>query len=99
MRLPDSTRVLRVWLLTLNIGLAAIGGVLAAGGARRGLFLVAMVPLVFLPFAYARWRLHRFVASSANRRWTWALAATGMVFDATMIAQLLTARAADAGSW
>jgi predicted MPP superfamily phosphohydrolase len=99
MRLPDSTRVLRVWLLALNIGLVAFGGVLAAGGARRGLFLVAMVPLVFLPFAYARWRLHRFVASGADRRWTWAFAATGMVFDATMIAQLLTARAADAGGW
>jgi len=96
---PPTARVVRFWLIALNLGLAAIGGVLVASGSSRALFLIAMVPLVFVPFAYARWRLHRSLAGVAGRRLIAVIAAAGMVFDAVMVGQLLTARAADGGGW
>ena len=98
-RLPSTARVVRLWLIALNLGLAAIGGLLAASGARRGTFLVAMVPLIFAPFAYARWRLHRSLAPLAGARTMAVVALAGMLFDAAMVGQLLTAREPDGGGW
>jgi hypothetical protein len=50
---------LRFWLAGLNFALIAVGVALTLNGTRRALFVVALVPLVFAPFAYARLRLHR----------------------------------------
>ncbi len=92
-------RALRLWLLALNFGLMATGAVLAASGARRALFLVAMVPIAFAPFAYARLRLYRGLAGVLGARRMAAVTAIGVLLDAVMVAQLLTARAPDAAAW
>jgi predicted MPP superfamily phosphohydrolase len=94
-----STRALRIWLLTFNFALMAIGAVLAVSGARRALFVVALVPVAFAPFAYARLRLHRELGGVlAARRMAW-ITALGIALDVVMAAQLLTARAADVAAW
>ena len=94
-----STRALRIWLLTFNFALMAIGAVLAVSGARRALFVVALVPVAFAPFAYARLRLHRELGGVlAARRMAW-ITALGIGLDMVMAAQLLTARAADVAAW
>jgi predicted MPP superfamily phosphohydrolase len=96
---PTSVRLLRWWLIALNLGLMATGAVLAWSGSRRALFLVLLVPIAFAPFAYARVRLQRSLLDVAGARLGMATAGIGMLFDAVMIAQLLTARSADAGGW
>jgi predicted MPP superfamily phosphohydrolase len=94
-----STRALRIWLLIFNFALMAIGAALVAAGARRALFVVALVPVAFAPFAYARLRLHRELGRLLDaRRMAW-ITGVGMALDAVMAAQLLTARAAHAAAW
>lgn len=94
-----ATRALRIWLLVFNFALMAIGVALALAGARRALFVVALVPIAFAPFAYARLRLHRELGSVFDaRRMAW-ITVLGMALDLAMAAQLLTARAADAAAW
>jgi predicted MPP superfamily phosphohydrolase len=65
---------------------------LAWSGSRRALFLFAMVPLVFVPFSYARLRLHRLLVRRLAPAFVWPLAVAGMLCDAIMVAQLLSAR-------
>ncbi len=92
-------RALRFWLAGLNLALIAVGLVLALDVTRRALFLVALVPLAFAPFAYARLRLHRALAGLlGQRRMTW-LAAVSAGFDVVMVAQLLTARGTEFAAW
>ena len=78
--------------LALNTVLLLAGAWLASQGSRRAVFLLAFVPLVFVPFSYARLRLHRFLESHLAPSTVWLLTAAGLVFDAIMVAQLLTAR-------
>jgi hypothetical protein len=79
--------------------LLAIGVSLAAAGARRALFVVALVPVAFAPFAYARLRLHRTLGRLlAARHMAW-ITALGGALDAVMATQLLTARSADIAAW
>ena len=92
-------RALRLWLLSLNLGLMVTGAVLAASGARRALFLVAMVPIAFAPFAYARLRLQRALARVFSARTMAGVTGFGVLLDAVMVAQLLTARTPDAAAW
>jgi len=84
------------WVLAgqvvLNAVLLLVGVSLAATTDRRALFLLAMVPLVFVPFSYARARLHRFLEARLARSLVWPLTAAGLSFDAIMAAQLLSAR-------
>ena len=96
---PTMTRALRFWLIALNLALILTGAVLAASGTRRALFLVALVPLAFAPFAYARLRLHRALAGGFSPRRLALIGALGVGFDVVMIAQLLTARGTDAAAW
>jgi len=95
----SSARWVRLWLIGLNLGLLVTGVALAATGMRRAQFLLAMVPVVFVPFAYARLRLHRTLVS-AGGDWRGALwGVIGVALDAVMVAQLLTARSPEASAW
>ncbi len=87
-----STRLVRRGQVALNAVLLLAGAWFAWSGYRRALFLLALVPLVFVPFSYARVRLHRLLASHLSVSAGWLLAATGLALDALMAAQLLTAR-------
>ena len=92
-------RALRFWLAGLNFALIAVGVALTLNGTRRALFVVALVPLAFAPFAYARLRLHRELARLlGQRRMAW-LAAASAGFDLVMVGQLLTARGTDVAAW
>src|SRR5215831_3019354 len=75
----------------LNAVLLLAGLWLIGAGNPRARFLLALVPLVFVPFSYARLRLHRFLELHLAAV-AWPLAALGLGFDATMVAQLLGAR-------
>jgi predicted MPP superfamily phosphohydrolase len=92
-------RLVRWWLIALNLGLIGAGTLLALLGTQRALFLIVLVPLAFAPFSYARARLQRALASVAGTGRAWLIAAIGVLLDAVMVAQLLTARAADAPAW
>jgi predicted MPP superfamily phosphohydrolase len=85
------------WLVALNASLLLAALLLGVAMSRRALFLAALVPIAFLPFSYARWRLHRAVARAlANTVVTRRLfGATGVILDAVLIAQLLTGRSSE----
>ncbi len=91
------TRGVRRWLLALNVALMLVALGLAMAAARRALLLVALVPLAFAPFCYARLRFHHALERALERRPTAAvrLAIVAAGLDAVMIAQLLTARLTD----
>jgi len=87
-----SARLVRRGQVALNAALLLAGAWFAWSGYRRALFLLALVPLVFVPFSYARVRLHRVLAAYLSSSAGWLLAAVGLGFDALMAAQLVTAR-------
>jgi predicted MPP superfamily phosphohydrolase len=67
-------------------------------GTRRAFFLLALIPLAFIPFSYARVWLQMFLdrllgARASTLRLLVVLTGLGVVCDVVMIAQLLTARA------
>jgi predicted MPP superfamily phosphohydrolase len=92
-------RALRLWLIVLNLLLMGIGLALAAAGTRRALFVVALVPAAFAPFAYARLRLHRELSDVLGARRMALIAALSALLDVVTVAQLLSARAADVAAW
>ena len=82
-------------LLHLSLFLAAI--VMGLLRSRRALFLLALLPLAFLPFSYARVRLEALLVQLLSSREptafvSIALTSLGILCDAIMIAQLFTAR-------
>jgi len=90
-----------VWVRRGQLGLhAVLAGsalLLAVFVSSRALYLLLLAPLCFLPFSYARVRLHRFAervlrADPRTLALVPALTAGGMLLDAVMAAQLLTAR-------
>jgi predicted MPP superfamily phosphohydrolase len=85
-----AARWLRGWLILLHLGALLAAVVLALLVARRALLLAALVPIAVTPFSYARLRLQRaFDAWLGRGRAALAIAGTGVVLDAVMIAQLL----------
>jgi uncharacterized protein len=83
------------WQIGLQLVLLLFALVLGALGFRRALFLFFFVPVAFVPFSYARLRLQRSVESlCAPPLLLYTFCGLGMVFDAVMVAQLLTARSA-----
>ena len=86
------TRLVVAGQMTLNSLLLLVGAWLAWSGSRRALFVAALVPLVFMPFSYARLRLHRLLATHLSPPAIWMCAVAGLCFDSIMVAQLLTAR-------
>ena len=96
-----SGSAVRLWLCAVNLALVAIGLYLVAAGARRAIWVVVLVPVAFAPFAYARLRLHRSLCRALPNHPALIalLAVLGAGLDATMVGQLINARAAEAGSW
>jgi len=92
-------RILRVWLRALVAGLAVAAVALSTSDLRRGLFLAFIILLGFLPFTYARRRLHTRMAPFLLRTGGTALLATwtalGISFDAMMVTQIVLARSPD----
>jgi predicted MPP superfamily phosphohydrolase len=90
----------RRWWYGLNLALLVCAVGLALWiGSRLALVLIALVPLVFVPFSYARLRLHRslvrWLAQHAAPSWTvLVLTGVGCVADCVTVVQLLTARSA-----
>jgi predicted MPP superfamily phosphohydrolase len=85
----------------LHLALLGGGAWLALAGSRRVLFFLPVVPALFLPFSYARIRLHRaLVRQLAHGRGGWVigalLTAGGIGCDVVLAAQLLTARSTGA---
>jgi predicted MPP superfamily phosphohydrolase len=98
-RQPDgdrhpSQRLVLVGQAIMNAALVLLGVWFAWQGSRRALFLLALVPIVFLPFSYARLRLHRYLTSHTPPSAAWPIAVVGLLLDIVMVAQLLTARGA-----
>lgn len=99
-----SSRFLRGWQLALHGVLLVAALYLGLFVSRRALFLLALLPLCLAPFSYARLRLHRFLAEVLLARPAGAavlggFAAAGMLLDAVMVAQLLTARSPASGGF
>jgi predicted MPP superfamily phosphohydrolase len=84
--------------VALNVALLLAGVWLLWTGNRRSSFVVALVPLVFVPFSYARLRLCRLVANHVTAAVAGLFAVAGVGFDAVMVAQLLGARDSSATS-
>jgi predicted MPP superfamily phosphohydrolase len=91
------TVILRRWLWTVGIALTGIALWMLASGARRSSFFALLVPPIFALFAYGRVRLYRQAATGFSRRGQVALLAAGMLCDAIMVAQLVTARGGTPG--
>jgi hypothetical protein len=98
-RLTGGTeRWVRIGQWVLNVSLLLTGVWLASHGSRRALFLLVMVPLVFVPFSYSRTRLHRFLGAHLGSSTMWVVTAMGLTFDAIMVGQLLSSRSTLGGS-
>jgi predicted MPP superfamily phosphohydrolase len=86
------------WQVALNVGLFPSVCVMGILGTRRAFFFLALIPLGFLPFSYARVWLQTFLdrllgARASTLRLLVILTGLGVVCDVVMIAQFLTARA------
>jgi hypothetical protein len=92
-----SCRWLRRWLYGVNLAvLVYAAGFALLHGSRWAPVIVAFVPIVFVPFSYARLRLHRslgrLLARRAARGWLVAgFTSLGGVADSVTVVQLLTA--------
>lgn len=89
---------IRWWQVALNVGLFLAACVMGILGTRRAFFLLALIPLAFIPFSYARVWFQMFLdrllgARAATRRVLVVLTGLGVACDVVMMAQLLTARA------
>jgi predicted MPP superfamily phosphohydrolase len=90
-------RWLRGWQFALNLFVLLAAVVLGALVFRRAFLLLALVPIAFVPFSYARLRLHGYVEQLLRARPRtvsvfFALFGIGVLLDCVMVAQLLTAR-------
>ncbi|HUI26968.1 MAG TPA: metallophosphoesterase [Candidatus Kryptonia bacterium] len=91
-RATASARLVGVAQLLLN-GILLLAGVwLYRSGLRLAMFLVALVPLAFVPFSYARVRLQRLIEQHCPRPLVWFTTVIGLSFDTIMVAQMLSAR-------
>ena len=98
---PGARRWLRLWLVTLNVGLLLVAMLLGTLVTRRGFFLALIVPLGLAPFAYARLRLQDAIERSLARlpRLLAVAIGAGVLLDFVLIAQLVTGRTADGMPW
>jgi predicted MPP superfamily phosphohydrolase len=95
--LSTTYRWVRTSQYGLNVAIVLAGVALTAGEWHRALFALALVPLVFVPFSYARLRAQRTIEGLLGGRPYGRRAATlwsgvAAALDAVMLAQLLTAR-------
>ncbi len=89
-----SRRAQCVWHICLNLFLLLAACAMWLWVTWRAVYFIAMVPIAILPFSYARRRLHvyclKLLGPSSLSLALFSLA--GMLFDAIMAAQILTAR-------
>jgi predicted MPP superfamily phosphohydrolase len=93
---------LRWWHLVLGAFLVAVGLWLSFSVARRALILVALVPVAFWPFCYARQRFHRSLERVLADRHPMLVLMNfwlGAALDGVMVAQLLSARTEPAAAF
>lgn len=90
------TRLAKANQISMNAALLVAAVWFAWSGNRRAVYLVALVPLAFVPFSFARLWLHRLLEKQLGTALLWPLALIGLVFDWTMVGQLLLARGAGA---
>jgi predicted MPP superfamily phosphohydrolase len=95
---------LHIWQLILNIGIFLSAIVMGLLVTRRAFFLMALIPLAFIPFSYARVRLQALLDQLLRGRPStikllFVLTGLGVACDVVMIAQLLTARAGNLHSF
>jgi hypothetical protein len=86
------------WQVALNVGLFFSVCVMGILGIRRAFFFLALIPLGFIPFSYARVWLQMFLdrllgTRASTLRLLVVLTSLGVVCDVVMIAQFFTARA------
>lgn len=86
------------WQLILNVGIFFSAIVMGLLVSRRAFFIMALIPLAFLPFSYARVRLQASLERLLSGRKSTiplllVLTGLGVACDVIMLAQLLTARA------
>jgi predicted MPP superfamily phosphohydrolase len=89
---------IHIWQLILHIGILLSAIVMGLLVTRRAFFIMALIPLAFLPFSYARVRLQAFLdrllrGQTSTTRLLFVLTGLGVGCDVVMLAQLLTARA------
>jgi predicted MPP superfamily phosphohydrolase len=84
--------------VAVNAVLIAIALWLAWSGSRRAVFLIALVPMAFVPFSFTRLKLQRLLAAHVAGAVLWFAASAGVLFDWIMVAQTLTARQTPDGS-
>lgn len=91
---PIWVRASRVWLIGVTIGLVVAGVVASQWFSRSTASVVGIIVLTMWPFSLARlWLLRHFQrGSGVGTALGLIVAAVAAVFDATMIAQLVTAR-------
>ena len=73
-----TARLVAAWQLALNLLLLCGGAWLAASGNRLAFFLLALIPLAFVPFSYARVRLQRLLEAHVAQSFVWPITATGL---------------------
>src|SRR5438128_141893 len=94
-------RWLRRWQFGLNLFLLGAALVLGMFVLRRALFLLFVVPVAFVPFSYARLRLHTHLEGLLRSHPRTApfcglFTGLGVLLDCVLIAQFLTARSGHA---
>ncbi len=89
-----SCRTQYVWHICLNLFLILAACAMWLWITWRAVYLILMVPIAIVPFSYARQRLHAHCVSllGPSSLWLALFSATGMIFDAIMAMQILTAR-------
>lgn len=94
-------RWVRGWQIGLNVFLLLAAVILGMFVFRRALLLLFLVPVAFVPFSYARLRLHAHLeqlvgARRQAARFFCVWVGLGLVCDCVMVAQLLVARSGSA---
>ena len=89
-----SRRAQYVWHICLNLFLLLAACAMWLWITWRAVYLVAMVPIAIVPFSYARQRLHTHCVNLLGHSSLSLVlfSVVGMIFDAIMAVQILTAR-------
>lgn len=93
-------KLLGWWTRGATFVLAAAAAIFTSEDPRRGVVLFFAILLGFLPFTYARRRLHRAIRLAAHeparaRLLSWSWLAIGVCCDLIMVLQMLQARTAE----
>ena len=89
-----SRRAQYVWHICLNLFLLLAACAMWRWITWRAVYLILMVPIAIVPFSYARQRLHAHCVSQLGPSSLLLVlfSVVGMIFDAIMALQILTAR-------